>query len=103
MVLYAIGVVTVAISLHYFGKAPSDQPVFDGPYRYSRNPQWVGLFLVLLGLAISANSILLVILVALVGFSYHIQILAEEGVCRKKFGPSYEDYLRKVPRYFLIK
>lgn len=103
MALYVTGVVMVPLSLHYFGQAPSDQPVLDGPYRYSRHPQWVGLFMVLLGLAISASSILLVILVVLVGFSYHIQILAEEGLCRAKYGPSYEEYLKKVPRYLLIK
>lgn len=100
--LYLAGTILVLTALHFFGKAPNDQPVLDGPYRFSRNPQWVGLFLVLLGLAISAYSWLLVILVVLVGVSYHIQILEEERVCRAKYGATYESYLQKVPRYLLI-
>jgi protein-S-isoprenylcysteine O-methyltransferase Ste14 len=103
LVLYLVGTILVPLSLHYFGKAPNDQPVLDGPYRYSRNPQWVGLFMVLFGLAISANSILLVVLVILVGLIYHIEILGEEEICRAKYGASYEKYLQTVPRYFLFK
>ncbi|HEY45890.1 MAG TPA: isoprenylcysteine carboxylmethyltransferase family protein [Anaerolineae bacterium] len=103
MVLYLTGVFLVPLSLHYFGKAPLDQPVLDGPYRYSRNPQWVGLFMVLFGLAILADSILLVILVTLVGLSYHIQILGEEEICRAKYGASYEEHLKTVPRYLIFK
>jgi protein-S-isoprenylcysteine O-methyltransferase Ste14 len=103
MILYLAGTVLVPLSLHYFGQAPNDQPVIDGPYRYSRNPQWVGLFMVLFGLAIFANSILLVILVVLVGLTYHIQILEEEKLCRAKYGESYEEYLQDVPRYLFFK
>jgi protein-S-isoprenylcysteine O-methyltransferase Ste14 len=102
LVLYAAGTVLVILSLHYFGQAPNDQPVLDGPYRFSRNPQWVGLFSVLLGLAISAHSWLLVIMVLLVGLTYHIQILEEEGVCRAMYGTTYESYLQAVPRYLLF-
>lgn len=102
MALYVTGTVLVPISLHYFGQAPNDQPVLDGPYRFSRNPQWVGLFFVLFGLAISAHSWLLVIMVILVGLTYHIQILEEEGVCRAKYGTTYDDYLQAVPRYLFF-
>jgi protein-S-isoprenylcysteine O-methyltransferase Ste14 len=100
--LYVTGTVLVLVSIHFFGLAPADQPVFDGPYRFSRNPQWVGLFFVLLGLAFSARSWILVLMVVLVGFTYHIQILEEEKVCRAKYGISYERYLLTVPRYLLF-
>lgn len=100
--LYVTGTVLVIVSIHFFGLAPDDQPVRDGPYRFSRNPQWVGLFFVLLGLAFSARSWMLVLMVVLVGFIYHIQILEEEEVCRAKYGITYERYLQTVPRYFLF-
>jgi protein-S-isoprenylcysteine O-methyltransferase Ste14 len=103
MVLYAAGTVLVPISIYTFGHAPPDGPVVDGPYKYSRNPQWVGLVLVLLGLATSAHSTLLIGLVVLVAVAYHIQILAEEGLCRAKYGAPYERYLKTVPRYLLFK
>jgi protein-S-isoprenylcysteine O-methyltransferase Ste14 len=103
LILYATGMFLVLISIHFFGQAPGDQPVLEGPYRFSRNPQWVGLFLVLLGLAISAKSWLLVMIVLIIGLTYHIQILAEEELCRAQYGDTYERYLQMVPRYLLFK
>jgi protein-S-isoprenylcysteine O-methyltransferase Ste14 len=100
--LYVTGTILVLVSIHFFGHAPNDQPVFDGPYRFSRNPQWVGLFFVLLGLAFTAHSWILVLLVVLVGLTYHIQVLEEEEVCRAKYGIVYEGYLQSVPRYLLF-
>jgi protein-S-isoprenylcysteine O-methyltransferase Ste14 len=103
LILAATGMTLVLLSIHVFGQAPSDQPVLEGPYRFSRNPQWVGLFLVLLGLAISAKSWLMVMIVLLIGLTYHIQILAEEKLCRAQYGDTYERYLQTVPRYLLFK
>jgi protein-S-isoprenylcysteine O-methyltransferase Ste14 len=103
LILYLAGMCLVLLSLHFFGQAPDDQPVLAGPYRFSRNPQWVGLFLVLLGLALSAKSWLLVLMVILVGLTYHVQILAEEDLCRAQYGATYEQYLKRVPRYLLFR
>lgn len=52
-----------------------------------------------LGPALSAQSWLLVLMVILVGWTYHIQILAEEDLCRAQYGATYEQYLKRVPRY----
>jgi protein-S-isoprenylcysteine O-methyltransferase Ste14 len=102
MILYVTGAVLVFLSIHVFGQAPNDQPALDGPYRFSRNPQWVGLFFVLLGLAITSQSWLFVIIVLLIGVIYHIQILGEEEQCRAKYGFEYGRYLGTVPRYLLF-
>jgi protein-S-isoprenylcysteine O-methyltransferase Ste14 len=102
LTLYATGTCLVLLSIHFFGRAPNDQPVLAGPYHFSRNPQWVGLFLVLFGLSLSAQSWLLVLMVILVGLTYHIQIRAEEDLCRAQYGAVYEQYLRTVPRYVLF-
>lgn len=101
--LFAAGTALMVLSIHYFGRSPQGAPTIDGPYRFSRNPQWVGLFSALLGLAISSGSWLLVLAILAVGASYHIQILEEEGLCKAKYGQLYEDYSRRVPRYLLIK
>jgi protein-S-isoprenylcysteine O-methyltransferase Ste14 len=103
LILYVTGMFLVLLSLHFFGQAPNDRPVLEGPYRFSRNPQWVGLFLVLFGLALSAESWLLILMVVLVGCTYHIQIRAEEELCRALYGATYEEYLKSVPRYLLFR
>ncbi len=74
----------------------------EGPYRVSRNPMWVGLFLVFIGAAIATAVGLHILLVFGVAVAYHNQILAEEEVCIKGFGETYEAYMDRVPRYFLF-
>ncbi len=101
--LYLAGTSFVVASIYYFARAADGQPATAGPYRFSRNPQWVGLFAASLGIGISCGSWLLVLLVGAVGAIYHIQVLEEERACRAEFGERYEEYMRVVPRYLLVK
>jgi len=101
-VVYAVGYLFVMSALHYFRLTPVNQPVMNGPYRISRNPQWVGLFLVLLGSALATGVWLYIGVVLMVGMIYHIQIIDEEKTCKAKYGESYCDYMKRVPRYLLI-
>ena len=100
--VYSIGFVSEISALYYFGSTPVGQPVVKGPYRISRNPQWIGLLLVLLGSAIATGIWLYIVMVVIVSIIYHIQILDEEKACLKKFGASYREYMERIPRYFLF-
>jgi steroid 5-alpha reductase family enzyme len=100
--IYSIGYILEMSALHYFRMTPPGSPVVEGPYHVSRNPQWLGLFLVLLGSALAASVWLYIGIVGLVGLIYHIQILDEEAACTKKYGVSYREYMERVPRYFLF-
>jgi protein-S-isoprenylcysteine O-methyltransferase Ste14 len=100
--IYAIGYIYEISALHYFRITPLRQPVVGGPYRVSRNPQWLGLFLVLLGSAIATQIWLYIGMVIIVAFIYHIQILDEEAACIEKYGDSYYEYKKRIPRYFLF-
>ena len=51
VVVYALGVVLMALALITFRRAPLDRPVMEGVYRRSRNPQWEALVMVMLGIA----------------------------------------------------
>lgn len=74
--------------------------VCEGIYGHSRNPMYVGNFLLLAGLAIIYHSVV-VYLVALP--VYVLAILAiiksEEDFLQEKFGSEYEDYCRRVNRF----
>jgi len=100
--VFSIGFVFEMSALYYFRRTPVGQPVVKGPYRVSRNPQWLGLFLVLLGSAIAAGVWLYIGIVVIVGIIYHIQILDEETACIKKYGENYREYMNRIPRYFLF-
>ncbi len=72
----------------------------DGLFAHSRNPLYVGNFLVFLGIFVVLNSPLGYLFgVPAVIFFYVSMVQAEENFLRKKFGPPYEEYLGAVPRF----
>ena len=83
--------------------APIDAPrrlVVRGLYRYVRNPMYVGVLTVLFGESIVFRStrIFTYALVVCVFFSLFV-MLYEEPALKRKFGASYEEYLKSVPRW----
>ena len=83
--------------------APFDPPtrlVLLGPYRYVRNPMYVGLFLVLIGEAMLYASLFVLLYSLFLVAAAHIFVdFYEEPTLRRKFGESYKQYLRSVPRW----
>ncbi len=74
--------------------------VTAGPYRYSRNPQYVGTIPAILGYAIICNSTLALGTATLVSVCFVLVPFAEESWCREHLGESSEAYAAKVPRFF---
>jgi protein-S-isoprenylcysteine O-methyltransferase Ste14 len=91
--------------------APFDPPrkfVAVGPYRYVRNPMYLGMALALIGEAIlfadRASLVRIVVYgLALVVIVVLFVLLYEEPSLRRRFGFEYEAYCRKVPRWFPAK
>lgn len=83
--------------------APIDPPkelVAAGFYRYVRNPMYVGIFLILLGHFLWFKYLWLLVYLAVVFLLFHLFVtLYEEPTLKRKFGASYENYLKKVPRW----
>ncbi len=70
-----------------------------GPYRWSRNPQYVGWFLFLLGFSLLDWSLWCLAALGVVAISLHLLVLIEEEHLRRTFGDAYLDYHRSVWRY----
>lgn len=70
-----------------------------GPYRWSRNPQYVGLFLFLLGFALNDWSLWCLAALVVVVIYIHLLVLIEEEHLRRVFGEQYEEFCRATPRY----
>ena len=80
--------------------APSSAIVSNGLYRLSRNPMYVGMAVVMLGLALilaSPSSFLMVVVGVLVIDRFVIR--REEAYLEGKFGEEYRDYRRRVRRW----
>jgi len=73
----------------------------SGPYRYSRNPLYVGNFLLGIGIVVGARSWwVLGLFVIYYGLFYPMIIRRERDRMKQLFPEQYEEYRRKVPLFF---
>lgn len=83
--------------------APIDPPkelVAVGFYRYVRNPMYVGVLATILAHFLWFGYRNLLLYAGLVFLAFHAFVtFYEEPNLKKKFGPAYEDYLSRVPRW----
>jgi len=83
--------------------APIDPPkilVARGPYRVVRNPMYAGVLSVVAGEALWFWSRTLAWYAAFAALMFHLfVVIMEEPMLRAKFGASYEEYCRSVPRW----
>ncbi|MCB1625922.1 MAG: isoprenylcysteine carboxylmethyltransferase family protein [Pseudomonadales bacterium] len=74
--------------------------VRSGPYRFTRNPMYLGLAMVLLGLCVYfANSLAVIAVAVFVAYITRFQIMPEERLLLETFGESYAEYKRSVRRW----
>ncbi len=79
---------------------PPKELVASGPYRYVRNPIYLGVMLILVGHFLWFGSWGLAGYAGLAFLGTHLfVVLYEEPSLRRRFGSSYEDYLSRVPRW----
>jgi protein-S-isoprenylcysteine O-methyltransferase Ste14 len=82
---------------------PWDAPrrfVAVGPYRWVRNPIYISAFLVVLGEAwLFVSPPLLAYAGAMMVVSHLFVIGYEEPTLRRRFGETYNEFLRTVPRW----
>jgi protein-S-isoprenylcysteine O-methyltransferase Ste14 len=83
--------------------APIDPPkelVATGFYRYVRNPMYVAVLAIIIGHFLWFGYWNLLIYAIIVFIAFHTFVTYyEEPTLKRKFGVSYENYLKKVPRW----
>lgn len=79
---------------------PSPALIAQGPYRFTRNPMYLGATLIEVGLGLALNNLWIVAFaIPALLFVHLIAVLPEERYLTDKFGESYRNYLRQVRRY----
>ncbi len=113
---YWIGGIVVAASLLVLGLWPvvmfrrsgqSELPwrptplvLENGPYRFTRNPMYLMMVLVCIGVAIILSNAWILLLTPLCAwFLYYFAIAPEEVYLERKFGEPYRHYKRRVRRW----
>ena len=79
---------------------PSSAILSTGPYRWSRNPIYLGMFVVVAGLAVALDSLWQFAALALLYAVLRWGVVArEEAYLTRKFGAAYTDYAARVRRW----
>ena len=99
LALYLLGMALFAASLKTVIQTPPDKLFSIGPYRFSRNPLYVAATIVFMGICVATANIVLAAYLAIAVLPQHFMILAEERICREKYGMAFESYMKRVPRY----
>jgi protein-S-isoprenylcysteine O-methyltransferase Ste14 len=102
--LLALWCVTAFISIGKGTPAPFDPPrrlVILGPYRFVRNPMYLGAALALAGAALVYHSFALLAYAFAFLVCFHLLVLFyEEPHLRRTFGLSYAGYCHRVHRWW---
>jgi protein-S-isoprenylcysteine O-methyltransferase Ste14 len=81
-------------------REPTTALVVTGPFRYSRNPLYVALFVMYIGLALALNTLWPVVLLAVLFPLMHWGVvLREERYLNQKFGEVYSRYCAVTRRW----
>jgi len=73
--------------------------ITSGPYRYTRNPQYVGFILMYIGIIIFTSSLMALVTGTFLIFLFLVIPFSEEPWLRKQYGQSFEEYCIMVPRF----
>ena len=78
---------------------PPDRILASGPYRYTRNPMYLGHLIFLAGLALTFWSWFALILLVARAIWFHRRVLHDEERLEKLFGGEYAAYCARVKRW----
>ena len=85
-------------------REPMQKPsnlVLVGPFRFTRNPIYLGCLLMMLGLVTVWSSVVTAFLLIIVYIVFrYIFIKREEIILEEEFGDEYRDFKRRVRRWF---
>ena len=110
-ILVGIGVLIGVLALFQFKRASTtidptkpdkaSNLVVGGIFKFSRNPMYLALLLVLLALGVFlGNAFNTLIAAGFVGYMNRFQIIPEERILLEKFGRSFKDYCILTRRWF---
>jgi protein-S-isoprenylcysteine O-methyltransferase Ste14 len=109
-VLFVVGVALTLDAAAWFRRMgtspdprePTQMIVREGPYRFTRNPMYLGLSLALAGLALLLGNALwpLLALIPVLSVIQLMVVTREERYLEAKFGDQYREYRAQVRRCF---
>jgi len=99
ILLFLIGVFLITFVIQSWISSKPNKPITSGIYQYSRHPMYISFFFSYIGISIATIS-LVFLLLTLIHISLTFpQARSEEKYCIIKYGKTYQEYMKKTPRW----
>jgi protein-S-isoprenylcysteine O-methyltransferase Ste14 len=102
LIICLFGMVFTIIAILNFATSPKDKVVTTGLYRFTRNPTYIGMILMQIGLGIACTSWLFLLLTVALMILLNADLSTEERYCLYRFGDDYRKYKNRTPRWIGI-
>jgi protein-S-isoprenylcysteine O-methyltransferase Ste14 len=99
LIVCLFGMVFTSVAILNFATSPKDKVITKGLYRFTRNPTYIGMILMQIGLGIACASWLYLLLTAAMMLLLNANLPAEERYCLYRFGDDYGKYKNRTPRW----
>ena len=98
LALFVLGMSFIIPEVQLFFRKKG-QLLTKGFYCISRHPIYVMVDICWIGIAVATASWVLLALIVIYMMIVHFLMIAEERLCREKYGNAYREYIKKTPRY----
>jgi protein-S-isoprenylcysteine O-methyltransferase Ste14 len=102
LIVFLFGIIFAIVTLQTFSSSPKDKVITKGLYRFTRNPMYISMILMQIGIGIACSSWLYLLLTLTLMILLHANSSAEERYCLYRYGETYQKYMNRTPRWIGI-
>jgi protein-S-isoprenylcysteine O-methyltransferase Ste14 len=102
LIICLFGMIFTSVAILNFATSPKEKVITKGLYRFTRNPTYIGMILMQIGLGIACSSWLYLLLTVAMMILLNANLSAEERYCLYRFGDDYQKYKNSTPRWIGI-
>ena len=99
LIICLFGMIFTSVAILNFATSPKDKVITKGLYSFTRNPTYIGMILMQIGLGITCSSWLYLLLTIVLMILLNANLSAEERFCFYKYGDDYQKYRNITPRW----
>ena len=100
---YIVGMTMGYLAIYGFATTAINKPVTKGVFRYSRNPMYLGAFMLFIGISlVSISWIYFLIALIWMILTHIMEVPVEESECIKKYGTDYVEYMKRTQKWLGI-
>ena len=102
LIICLFGMIFTSVAILNFVTSPKEKVITKGLYRFTRNPTYIGMILMQIGLGMASSSWLYLLLTVAMMILLNANLSAEERYCLYRFGDDYRKYKNNTPRWIGI-